>query len=445
MKSIIYLPFVCLFSLFIFSCSNEHDPEPAKVQIINLSGESGVAQGDTLKFKALISSETRSSFRWFVNGVPVEKSDLTFNFVSDETGLYLISLVCEDELGSVKADTSIEVYGKYRHGIWVLNEGNMTTENGSLVFISPKGVVTDSAYYRANGSFLGNVTQDLFIKDEKMYIISQNGSATFTNDGTLVVANSETLKRIAAYNDELAVLSWPTHVVVLDDKNIFIRDNKGVYLFNSESKTLDLVEGTSGAAKNQMVAAKGKVFVIAGNKLLILLPNNTRVSQSISMGATISGIVKAKDGNLFVSTTGSPAKITKIDTGAGGAIKANEVTQGSLSAGWGATPGITAKGDTLYYSGAGTKIYRHIFATGESHFLVDAATMVEDANIVYNNIAVHPKTGDVYLNTIKGYGNDFLINNISAFNFDGDTPVLKANYKDHTHFPAGIFFTDSFR
>lgn len=77
--------------------------------------------------------------------------------------------------------------------------------------------------------------------------------------------------------------------------------------------------------------------------------------------------------------------------------------------------------------------------------MVDAKTMVENANIVYNNIAVHPKTGDVYLNTIKGYGWDFLINNISVFNFDSGTPTLKANYKDYTHFPAGIFFTDNFK
>lgn len=69
--------------------------------------------------------------------------------------------------------------------------------------------------------------------------------------------------------------------------------------------------------------------------------------------------------------------------------------------------------------------------------------MVEKVNIVYNNIAVHPITGEVYLNTIKANGWDFLINNISVLNFHGDAR-LSANYKDYTNSPAGIFFTYTF-
>lgn len=450
MKKIIYLPFVLLISLFVISCSNEDDPvisqtELPKVAIINLSNENSMAQEDTLKLKAVIESEAVSSFSWRVNGEPVEVSDSVFRFVPTETGAHLVTLLAANEEGETKADMTIQVYGKYRHGTWVLNEGSAFAENGSLVFISPKGVVTDSVYFRANGTYLGSATQDLFIKDGKMYIISQNRGIGESSDGRLIVANSETLEREAAYNDELDELSWPTHVRVLDDRNIFIRDNRGVYRFNSTTKELNYIEGTQGANKNQMVVADGKVFVIAGRNLLVLQANNPGVSQTIEMDASISGIVKSKDGNLFVSTTGSPGKITKIDAETGGVIKVNEVTQGSLGAGWGATPGITAKGDTLYYSNASTRIYRHIFSTGESQFMVDAKTMVDDANIVYNNIAVHPVIGDVYLNTIKGYGTDYLINNISVFNFDSGTPGLKANYKDYTKFPAGIFFTGNFK
>ena len=59
---------------------------------------------------------------------------------------------------------------------------------------------------------------------------------------------------------------------------------------------------------------------------------------------------------------------------------------------------------------------------------------------------MHPITGDVYLNTIKGYGWDFTINNISVFNFDEDLiSPLKANYEDYTRFPAGIFYLENIR
>ena len=107
----------------------------------------------------------------------------------------------------------------------MLNEGSAFAENGSLVFISPKGVVTDSAYFRANGTYLGSATQDLFVKDGKMYIISQNRGIGERSDGKLIVANSETLEREAAYNDELDELSWPTHVST-GRQEYFHRDNE---------------------------------------------------------------------------------------------------------------------------------------------------------------------------------------------------------------------------
>lgn len=51
--------------------------------------------------------------------------------------------------------------------------------------------MTEEAYFEANGTHLGVVSQDLFIANNKMYIISQNGG----EDGMLVIANAETLKR----------------------------------------------------------------------------------------------------------------------------------------------------------------------------------------------------------------------------------------------------------
>ena len=162
------------------------------------------------------------------------------------------------------------------------------------------------------------------------------------------------------------------------------------------------------------------------------------------MGAAISGVLRAKDGNLWVSTTGTPNKISSIDSKTGTIIKTNDITEGKLGAGWGATPGITAIGDTIYYSNAAQTIYRHIFSKGESKKMIDAKTVVENANMVYNNIAVHPRTGKVYMTTIKAYGWDFLINNISVFGYEGEEMVLSDNYKNYTHFPAGIFFPADF-
>ncbi len=340
-------------------------------------------------------------------------------------------------------------------GVFVLNEGNMTTENGSLIYIAPDEQIYDRVYNNANGASLGNVSQDIFINGDKMYIISQNGKTNplglgFENDGMLIVANSETLRKVASYTDELSALSWPSHVAVLDEDNIFIRDNAGVYRFSSTTEELQLISGSTRAAKNRMAVVNDKVFFYAGRDLSVIEKNNDAVSVTIDMGAAISGIEKSKDGHLWVATTGSPHKITKINSADYSVIRANEITTGTVANGVFATPGITTKGDTIYYGGGTRSIYRHIFTTGESKEMISRAelqSLVPDANMVYNSMAVHPVTGRVYLNTIKGYGWDFTINNITVFDFDDEeaASVLHTNYRNYTSFPAGIFFPYNFQ
>ena len=421
-------------------------PVAPEVAIVNVLAQNAVAQEDTLLFK--VKASQGSTFAWAVDGKDAAVTDSVFKFVSTGLGEHKITVTAAQNGQKTSAQETITVHGKYKFGTFILNEGNMTTENGSLTFISPRGVVTDSAYFKANGTQLGNVAQDLFIRNNKIYIISQNGKknatgAAFENDGLLIVANAETLKKEAAYNDELKTLSWPTHVAVLNEQNVIIRDNNGLSRFNTVTKELTLIKGSRSANKMTMAVSNNKIFAAAGTKVYVIEADKDSISYALDMKASVSGVVKASDGNIWVSTTGSPSKISKINYRDYSLIKANDITTGSLSAGFGATPGITAKGDTLYFSGAGTKIYRHVFSVNTTEFMVDAKTMVENANVVYNNIAVHPVTGEVYLNTMKGYGGNYLFNSISVFNFSNGA-VLSANYKDYTNFPAGTFFTYSF-
>ena len=193
-----------------------------------------------------------------------------------------------------------------------------------------------------------------------------------------------------------------------------------------------------------MAVAEGKVFVPANKSVLVLEAGKSEISHKIELNAAVSGVIKTSDNNIYISTTGTPNKISKINAKNYSVIKENEVSEGKLGAGWGATPGISAKGDTIYYGNATTKIYRHIFNTGKSEYLIDAKDIVEDAGMAYINLAVHPISGEVYQTTIKAYGMDFLKNNISVFNFSKSESKLRVNYKNHTHFPAGIFFTYDF-
>jgi hypothetical protein len=448
MKKNLYFFVLAVLTICFVACSkDESDVQEIEVSIENLSQTTSVAQQDTIYLKAVGADDFQSAIAWAVDGKVENTKNLIFKFVSSKLGSHSITLSC----GDVSAEINLEVYEQFRHGTFILNEGNMTTENGSLIFISPQGVIVDNAYRKVNGTDLGNVCQDLYITpDKKMYIISQNGrknplNTEFDNDGMLVVANALTLKKEAAYNDELSILSWPTHIAVLNQENVFIRDNAGVYVFNTVTKELKFVEGSQGAGKNTMAVINQKVFVPCGEKILVLEAGKTTVSGTIDIGAYVSGVIKSSDGNIWVSTTGSPHKIAKINSTNYSKIKENEITMGSVSTGMlAATPGICAKGNILYFSGLTEKIYRHDFTTGITEFMVDAFSVISDATIVYNTIAVHPVTGEVWMNTLKGFGWAFLKNNILAFDFSGSEPKLVKNYTDYTHFPAGIFFTYNF-
>ena len=413
----------------------------------------------TFQYANLNSLEIVSQPKGWVINIHAPQKYINVTASSEGYGAEDIKLQGLDQNGlTYQATIKVSIIGSgytAAGGVFVLYEGNMTTENGSLIYIDPNGQVFDKVYNNANGASLGNVAQDMFIDGDKMYIISQNGKTNpmglgFLNDGLLIVANSETLQKVASYTDELSNLSWPSHVAVLDEDHIFIRDNNGVNRFSSTTEELKLVSNTKGAAKNRMVVANDKVFFYAGKNLRVIERNSDDVSITIDMGATISGIEKSKDGNVWVATTGSPGKISKVNSSDYTIIRSNEISIGTVAGGMFATPSITTKGDTIYYGGSSLNIYRHIFSTGESKEMINKAelqNLVTDAKMVYNSMAVHPVTGKVYLNTIKGYGWDFMVNNISVFDFDNAeaSSVLDTNYPNYTSFPAGIFFPYNFR
>ena len=412
MKKFNFTLLVCLLLAGIFASCDDDDkyPVPPEVSIESVNGVFAMPQEDSIVLKAKVESPLPTTLSWSVKGNEVSK-DTVFTFKMNELGTYDVKLTATNADGVTSATTSIEVYGKYKYGTFVLNEG-----------------------YQADPSTL--------IANNKLYIISQKSG----DDGYLIVANAETLKKEAGYKTELEdKVSSPTHVAVLGDDDIYLRDNEGIKVFHPSSGELFLIEGAERANKNTMAVTEGKIFAAAGNNVLVIEKGKNKISKSIEFNDPVRGVVKSSDGNLWVST--SAGEISKVDAQNYTIIQTNTLPGDAIStqsASYTSTPCITAQGDTLYMNGTGTKIYRHIFSKNQTDLMVDAANIVTTTS-VYNTIAVNPVTGEVYLNTIKGWGNDRLINHISVFDFSETEPKLSANYKNHTNYPAGTFFTYNFQ
>lgn len=340
-------------------------------------------------------------------------------------------------------------------GTFVLNEGNMTTENGSLTYITPEGYVIADAYKAVNGTELGNVAQDMAFCNGKIYVIAQNGDLNavgtkFENDGMLVVMDAKTLKKEAALSKtELADLDWPTHIAVLDDQHIYIRDNAMVRRLDLTTKTLHPVSGTDNAPKSQFVVTNGKVYTYKAGSIsgLLEISADNDAAKSILFPFKLTyqinsvlGMKAADNGEFWVMGFGfGKTFIGKFDP------TTKKMTQKLI----GVKPFVGAsgvtfanKGNKLYYAD-GTTIYCLNFDAAEGE---EAESVVTDLNnidvnagMLYNGISAHPVTGLIYINTIKGFA-QFTQNQIWAFDFDANAEEPVAKYENYTHFPAGFFF-----
>lgn len=347
-------------------------------------------------------------------------------------------------------------------GTFVLNEGNMTSENGSLLYLTPEGYIVNDAYKRVNGSELGNVPQDMCHYDGRTYIIAQNGNgnaigAESENDGMLVIADTRTLKKVKSYPKEtLNRLDWPTHIAVIDDEHIYIRDNAGVWRLNDNDASLTFIEGSEGAPKAPFAIAGGKVYTFYNQGtetgLLEIAPGNDRAATIRLSSSTLYGITSiasAPESHLWIMSTKheEEASMNRYDP-VTRTLEQNSISDVPANSSSGRA--FATSGNTVYYA-IGTSIYRLKFQADrepsdnepQDEMLIDLASLDDNAQVTYNGLGVNPVNGYVYANTLKGVGPYYTTNQLWAFDFtqSTDTPLYK--YENYTRFPAGFFFNNT--
>lgn len=318
-------------------------------------------------------------------------------------------------------------------GLFVLNEGNMSNGTGVLGYIDKSGHYTDSVYYKANGTLLGNVCQDLSYGDGRLYIISQNGERNRA-EGMLYVIDAKTFERLRVYrNGELSALRTPTNITVVGDL-AYIRDNRGIYVLHLTSNKLTYVDYTDGAVQATMIRRGDEIYTSRRDKLLVL--KEGKVQNVITLKGMISGIAVADDNALYVSYSNRPV-ITKIEP-------ATEKTTDSPLKGLkgvesaGSRSGIVAVGDTIYFDNRETKVYRHLFSKEETQKVIDLTTInAPYTKMNYGGLAVDRATGYIYFSTIEDYAGFRIKNNLLVFNGRGNFELLKS-YESRTAFVATL-------
>lgn len=301
-------------------------------------------------------------------------------------------------------------------GFYLLNQGNMGSNKTTLDYYDlATGVYTLNLYSAVNPSevmSMGDLGNDLKIYGNRMYV-TVNGSnvvevmdaRTAKHIGTIAVPNC----RYLCFSGRYGFVSSYAGPVLMDDEY----KQRG-YIAKFDTATLNIVDTCHVGFQPDGVAVAGIKLYVA-NSGGYLMPNyETTVSvidiatmkelHRIGVNINLNHLCTDRYGQLWVTSSGDyvtrPSKLYCIDTATDCVTDSVDLPAGGM---WLAGDSLYTEA-SYYYSLTGEYVYgilnvrTHEVVT--RNFISDGTD--KDVMEPYG-IAVHPKTGDIYLMDAKTY------------------------------------------
>ena len=405
---------------------------PEDLHIDASSGATNLHQLEKADFTAVGSMvKDGKDVTWYVNGKQVARG-LNYAFSSNLPGEFEIMIKANGQEFKKKYG----VRPRFDKGVFLLNEGSMNTETGSLTYLNAKHkVIVDNAFYRVNGKRLGNVCQDMAFANDKIYIISQNGKA-HGGEGMLVIAEAKSLKFLSEYTDEKLVALNPSHIAVVGDK-IYLRTDKGIYV-GGEQGGFKLIPETLQASKLNMKTVGDLVFALTqDNKVLMIQGDRVVASLALAAGK-VSGLALSNNGSLFMSYT-NPNRIAKLsqDPKEFKILEEQNEETANLAQKETSSSRIFAYGNMLYIPNDRV-IYVHDFRSKQTSKWsdVDSKEYSTALNQYYNSLGLDDK-GNVYYAALEGWGDKYKNNLTLIMDATKKTTILEK--MGVNAFPAGFY------
>ncbi|MGE8433633.1 DUF5074 domain-containing protein [Chryseobacterium joostei] len=348
----------------------------------------------------------------------------------------------------------------FTNGFFMVNEEWYGHTNGSVNFIDNNGQITNRVYSNANNNHaFGATTQFGTIYGDKFYFVSKQaadaGDAQYTPGGRLVIANAQTMQKIAGFND-IGGGDGRSFLGVNEHKG-YIGASNGIFLFNIDNLQVGgLITGTGGGSQyagqiGNMIRTSKYVFAVKqGAGILVIDPNTDTLVNTIA-GPFIS-IAQAKDGSVWAI---QKQKLANIDP-ATLALQYYNIPTTTYSDSWGAwnAGSFTASNteNTLYWikggSGfvAGNQIVKFDVTTkgfNEAFITLPGQTGTYKQIPYGAALRVNPSTGNLILNTTEsGFGAHFQKNWIHTFDATGNL-INTRTLDDYYWFPSLAVFPDN--
>ncbi|MDR0754493.1 MAG: hypothetical protein LBF04_03805, partial [Prevotellaceae bacterium] len=302
------LALLCALATLTFaSCDDDKTiglPPTPPIPSINVSikshtGAFEVVQEKTLTLTGLVDAAeipAGTVYAWTVDGITQASTDTVLNFSNPLPGEYTVTFSATNEYGTNVATEKIKVRGKYSNGVFVLNEGALGHENGSLIHIDEDGKITENVDVHVNGKELGITSQHMFFGNKKIYIVSKSTDAEHLR--RVVVLDAETLKEVADYTDDLnAANLGPCDNIAALSNEIFLAAQDGIHSFDTETKAVTKIKNGT-VSMMRMHASNGKLFAVNNQYVKVFEQGKDTISAQINFGATIRSIAHSGDGNI---------------------------------------------------------------------------------------------------------------------------------------------------
>ncbi|UZT96719.1 DUF5074 domain-containing protein [Chryseobacterium fluminis] len=348
----------------------------------------------------------------------------------------------------------------FTNGYFMVNEEWYGHTNGSVNFIDSNGNINYRVYSNANNNqAFGATTQYGTIYGDKFYFISKQaadgGDTQYTPGGRLVIANAQTMQKIAGFNN-IGGGDGRSFVGVNEHKG-YIGASNGIYIFDIDHLQVgNLIPTTGGGSQyagqvGNMIRTQQYVFAVKQTVgILVIDPNTDTVVNTIS--GAFHSIVQAKDGSVWAI---QDQKIVNINPVTFAKTEYAIPTTKYLGA-WGAwnAGSLTASSqqNALYWINSinsfssGTQIVKFDVTTktfNENFAAIPGQTGTYKQIPYGAGLRVNPSTDELILNTTEsGYGAHYQKNWIHTFNNTGvltNTKILN----DYYWFPALAVFPDN--
>ncbi|NDK56112.1 YncE family protein [Pontibacter fetidus] len=294
-------------------------------------------------------------------------------------------------------------------GVFIVNEGNFGTPNGSVSFYHKASSHFENDIFSKNNDdqLLGDVVQSMTLFEDHAYIVANNSNK-------IEVVEKQTFKSVGTIQG----LKSPRYFAALNHNKGYVTEwvafggNGRVSVINLETNTV-IKTIPVGAMPEQLILANGKLYVAnsGGNTVSVINTATDVVENTFETPDSPSEFVQDKNNHIWVLCSGkvvytddwsaidytktTPGALAKLNTTANAiettyTFPSNQSIPKNLS--------VNGAGDKLYYTYLGKTYSQAVTATQLTSTVVLGRS--------FYGMEVDPETGNIYGSDNNNFSSD---------------------------------------